>query len=168
MTVVRAMTPEDWPSVERIYADAIRGGEATFETDPPTWAEFDAHRIPRPRLVADEGGDVVGWVAASPASRRAAYDGVIDHSIYLRHEARGRGVGTRLLRAFIPASEDEGYWTIQSSVFPENRESLRLHGRFGFRVVGRRERVARSVLGPHAGQWRDALIIERRSMRVGC
>jgi phosphinothricin acetyltransferase len=168
MTAVREMTAADWPDVEAIFAAGIHGGEATFETRTPTWERFDAGKIPSPRLVAvTPSGEVIGWVAASPVSTREVYRGVIEHSVYVRPDLQGHGIGGTLLTAFIAAADAAGYWTIQSSIFPENTASLALHARAGFRVVGRRERIARSTLGPHAGQWRDTVLIERRSALNG-
>jgi len=158
------MDAADWPAVERIFAEGIAGGEATFESETPTWEAFDSGRLRTPRLVAvDAAGAVVGWVAASSVSSRAVYRGVVEHSVYVDGDTRGQGVGGALLEAFVAASDAAGIWTIQSSIFPENIASLRLHERAGFRVVGRRERIARSARGPHAGRWRDTLLIERRS-----
>jgi L-amino acid N-acyltransferase YncA len=162
---IRRMTAADWPAVERIFAEGIEAGNATFESATPTWEAFDASRIAAPRLVADDGGVVVGWVAASPVSSRAAYRGVIEHSVYVAPAEHGRGIGRALLDAFVAAAEDAGFWTIQSSVFPENAASLALHERAGFRVVGRREAIAQSTVGPYAGQWRDTILIERRRAR---
>ena len=167
--VVRGMSPADWPAVEAVYAEGIAEGEATFEATTPTWEAFDEGRLDVGRLVAVDPVDdtVVGWVAASRVSSRAAYAGVVEHSVYVSSRARGRSVGTLLLQAFLDASEAAGVWTVQSSVFPENRASVRLHESLGFRVIGRRERIARSVVGPRAGQWRDTLLVERRSDVVG-
>ena len=162
---VRRMTAADWLSVERIFAEGIDAGNATFESATPTWAAFDAGRVDEPRLVAVDAGEVVGWAAASPVSARAAYRGVIEHSVYVATSAQGRGVGRALLVAFVAAADDAGFWTIQSSVFPENTASLVLHERCGFRVVGRREAIAQSTVGPFAGQWRDTILIERRRAR---
>ncbi|WP_413354918.1 N-acetyltransferase family protein [Microbacterium sp. 1P06AB] len=168
MTRTRPMVGLDWPDVERILAAGIAEGEATFETSTPTWEAFDAGKVPDARLVAVDADDrVVGWVAASRVSARHVYRGVIEHSVYVDPADTGRGVGRALLDAFIDAAEAAGYWTIQSSVFPENQVSLRLHESAGFRIVGRRERIARSTLGPHAGHWRDTLLLERRSTRNG-
>lgn len=162
------MTAADWPQVETILAAGIAGGEATFETTTPTWASFDTGKVPEPRLVAVDADDaVVGWVAASRVSAREAYRGVIEHSVYVAPAGQGRGVGRALLDAFIDAADAAGYWTIQASIFPENAASLLLHERAGFRVVGRRERIARSTFGPRAGQWRDTVLIEHRSTRNG-
>jgi phosphinothricin acetyltransferase len=162
------MTEADWPQVEAIFAAGIAGGEATFETATPAWEQFDAAKVRDPRVVAlDDSGAVVGWAAASPVSARAVYRGVIEHSVYIDPVQQGRGIGRLVLAAFVDAAEAAGYWTIQSSIFPENTASLSLHRRAGFRVVGTRERIARSELGPHAGQWRDTVMVERRSTRNG-
>ncbi len=160
---IRSLRPEDWPVVERIFAEGIAAGNATFESATPTWEQFDSGRIRAPRLVAVDDDVVLGWAAASPVSSRAAYRGVIEHSVYVASRAQGRGVGRALLVAFIAAADDAGYWTIQSSIFPENAASLALHERAGFRVIGRREAIAQSTVGPYAGQWRDTILIERRS-----
>ncbi len=168
MIEIRPMTPGDWPAVEAIFAAGIAEGEATFETATPSWHDFDAGKIGDPRLVAvDDAGAVVGWAAASRVSARAAYRGVIEHSVYVDPARRGEGVGARLLEAFVERADAAGFWTIQSSVFPENEASLRLHEKNGFRVVGRRERIAQTLVGPRAGQWRDTVLIERRSTRNG-
>lgn len=156
---VRAMAQADWPAVEAIYAAGIAGGQATFETAPPTWPQFDSTRLPTPRLVSVDGGGMIrGWIAASPVSTRPVYRGVVEHSVYVDGAAAGTGIGRELLRAFITATEAAGIWTIQSGVFPENEASLRLHAAAGFRVVGTRER-----LGQLHGCWRDVTLIERRS-----
>ena len=166
MTVV-PLTREHWPEVERIYAAGIATGHATFESEPPTWEHFDAARLPGLRLVAVEAGRVVGWAAASAVSDRCVYAGVVEHSVYVDPEASGRGIGRVLLDALIDATEDAGIWTIQSGVFPENAASLALHRAAGFREVGVRERVGRMTSGPLAGRWRDVVLVERRSDRVG-
>lgn len=168
MTLVRALERTDWAAVEAIYREGIDGGNATFETETPTWDAFDRSKTRFGRLVAvDDTRAVVGWVAASPVSARPAYRGVVEHSVYVASHAHGRGIGGALLRAFIADAEMNGVWTIQSGVFPENVVSLRMHAALGFREVGRRERIARSLVGPWAGQWRDTVLIERRSAMNG-
>jgi phosphinothricin acetyltransferase len=158
------MSTPDWPEVEAIFAAGIAEGEATFETRTPSWDQFDAGKIEDLRLVAtDENGAITGWAAASAVSAREVYRGVIEHSVYVHPDARGHGIGAALLAALLGAADAAGFWTVQSSVFPENTASLRVHERAGFRIVGRRERIARSTFGPHAGQWRDTVLIERRS-----
>ncbi|MEO8261694.1 MAG: N-acetyltransferase family protein [Pseudolysinimonas sp.] len=167
LVTVRAMQLDDWPQVEAIYREGIDAGNATFESDPPTWEEFDAGKVPDARLVAVEGDRVVGWAAASPVSSRAAYRGVIEHSVYVTEAAQGRGVGRELLAAFLAAADAAGYWTVQSSIFPENQASIALHEKQGFRVVGQREGIALMTYGPHAGTWRDTVLVEWRSARNG-
>jgi L-amino acid N-acyltransferase YncA len=160
---LRAMTPADWPAVAEIYREGIATGHATFNTDAPTWEAWDKGHLAACRLVAVEGGDVLGWAALIPVSDRCVYAGVAEESVYVAATARGKGVGKALLAGLIAASEAEGIWTLQAGIFPENAASVALHERLGFRVVGRRERLGRMAGGP----WRDVLLLERRSGTVG-
>ena len=158
------MTDRHAQQVLAIYQAGIDEGDATFETAAPDWAEFTATRLLAHRFVAVEpagrtlDGAVLGWVAASPTSRRPAYQGVVEHSVYVHPAARGRKIGRLLLAALIESTEAAGIWTIQSGIFPENAASVALHEAAGFRIVGRRERLARQH-----GRWRDVLLMERRS-----
>lgn len=162
------LTEGDWPSVEAIYQAGIATGHATFEAEPPTWEQFDQTRLPNQRLIAlDAPRTVLGWAAAVAVSDRCVYAGVVEHSVYVHPDARGRGVGRRLLDALIESTEQAGIWTIQSGVFPENTASLSLHKAAGFRVVGTRERIGKMTYGPLEGQWRDVILLERRSPLVG-
>lgn len=162
MIATRPMTPGDRHAVEAIHREGIATGHATFEAEPPTWEAFDAGRLDLGRMVAVDGDRILGWAALSPVSSRPVYRGVVEHSLYVAADARGRGVGTALLAALIDAADAGGVWTIQSSVFPENTASLALHDRAGFRRVGTRERIALMTYGPAAGVWRDTILIERR------
>jgi L-amino acid N-acyltransferase YncA len=164
---VRPLLAEDWPRVESIYAAGIATGHATFEAAPPSWAAFDAARLPDQRLVAVEDGQVLGWAAASAVSDRCVYAGVVEHSVYVDPAAGGRGIGRLLLAALAASTERAGIWTIQSGIFPENAASLRVHEAAGFRAVGTRQRVGRMTYGPLAGTWRDVVLVERRSAVVG-
>ena len=155
---VRDLRPEDWAEVARIYAEGIATGNATFETDVPTWRAWDAAHLGEHRLVAEEGGRVVGWIALAPVSRRPCYAGVAEVSVYVSEGARGRGVGSELVAAVVERAERGDIWTLQTSVFPENEPSLALLRRFGFRTVGTRERIGRLH-----GVWRDTVLVERRS-----
>jgi L-amino acid N-acyltransferase YncA len=164
---VRAMEPADWTGVQRIYQEGIDTGHATFESFAPGWEHFDHSRFPGHRHVAASAdGTVRGWAAVSPVSTRPVYAGVVEHSVYVGADARGLGIGKVLLQALIDSTESEGVWTIQASVFPENEASLKLHLANGFAIVGRRQRIARMTHGPLNGQWRDTLLIERRSPSI--
>jgi L-amino acid N-acyltransferase YncA len=158
---VRPMTAADAAVVLAIYQTCLDGANASFETVAPTWSVFDAGRLPEHRYVAADGDAVLGWVAVSAVSTRAVYAGVVEHSVYVHPDARGRGIGRALLDALIASTEAAGIWTIQSAIFPENTASLALHRAAGFRAIGVREKVGR-----HAAQgnrWRDTILIERRS-----
>lgn len=160
---ITAMLPEHAADVLAIYQLGIDEGQATFETLAPSWEVFSAAKLPNHRHVAvDADGSVLGWVAASAVSTRCVYAGVVEHSVYVHPNARGRGVGRALLDALIASTEAAGIWTIESGIFPENAASLALHQRAGFRAVGVRER-----LGQHHGVWRDVVLIERRSTSIG-
>ncbi len=156
------MRPHDWEAVRVIYLEGIATGNSTFEQSAPDWHTWDQGHLPSCRLVARAGNEVVGWTALSPVSRRQVYAGVAEFSIYVAERARGRGIGAALLKALIEGSEREGIWMLQSGIFPENTASLELCRRFGFRVVGRRERV-----GNMNGRWRDVVLLERRSAIAG-
>lgn len=159
---VDPMREADWPAVADIYRQGIESGDATFETAVPSREAWDAAHLTAGRLVVREGDRVLGWAALSPVSERCAYGGVAEVSVYVDAAARGRGLGRRLLEALVEASEEAGIWTLQAGIFPENEPSLAIHRRCGFRVVGRRE-----WLGRLGGQWRDVILLERRSGRVG-
>jgi len=159
---VDPMRADDAGAVLAVYRQGIDTGDATFETAVPDWAAFDAARLPGHRFVARADGRILGWVACSPISTRAAYAGVVEHSVYVAPEARGRGVGRVLLDALIASTEAAGIWTVQSGVFPENTASLALHRAAGFRVVG-----VRSLIGHTDGRFRDVLLIERRAVGAG-
>lgn len=158
------MAPADADEVLAVYQAGLDTGQASFETTAPSWKAFDAAKLKDHRHVAADSatGTLLGWVAVSAVSSRPVYAGVVEHSVYVHPDHLRRGVGAALLAALIRSTEDAGIWTVQSSVFPENPASLRLHERAGFRVVGVRERVGR-----HHGQWRDTVLIERRSRVAG-
>jgi L-amino acid N-acyltransferase YncA len=158
---IEELLPDHWPGVARVYAEGISTGNATFETEVPSWEAWDAAHLAEHRIVALRAGEVVGWAAVSPVSDRCAYGGVVENSVYVAESARGQGIGERLLETLIAATEAEGIWTIQTGIFPENEGSIRLHERVGFEVVGRRKR-----LGKLNGEWRDVLLLERRSRAV--
>ncbi len=153
----------DWLRVREIYAEGIASGIATFEKDLPNKESWDvSHIIDEGRLVAKKGNLIVGWAALSPVSSRCVYKGVAEVSVYVGKTYRGDGVGKKLLDALIRASEEVGIWTLESSMFPENTASIRLHESCGFRKVGFRERI-----GELDGKWRDTILMERRSQSTG-
>ncbi|HET6380421.1 MAG TPA: GNAT family N-acetyltransferase [candidate division Zixibacteria bacterium] len=161
---IEPMTAGDWLAVRDIYAQGIATRTATFQTEVPAWPAWDAAHLPEPRLVARDAGSgrVLGWVALSPVSDRCAYQGVAEASIYVAADARGQGIGRRLLGELLAAADRAGIWTVQVGVMAENHPSLALAERCGFRRVGVRERI-----GKLDGRWHDVVLLERRSPVVG-
>ncbi|HEV8600063.1 MAG TPA: GNAT family N-acetyltransferase [Gemmatimonadales bacterium] len=157
-----ALREEHWEAVKAIYEEGLATGQASFETKPPDWKAWDDGHLAHSRVLACQAGNPVGWAALTPVSRRVVYAGVAEVSVYVTGHLRGRGVGRRLLLELIRQSELAGIWTLQASIFPENGASIRLHEACGFRLVGRRHRIAQ-----HHGVWRDTLLYERRSEVTG-
>jgi L-amino acid N-acyltransferase YncA/DNA-binding transcriptional ArsR family regulator len=155
---IRALQPADWADVRRIYAEGIATGNATFETVVPSCKTLESKWLPEHRWIAEVDGEVVGWAALTPVSSRECYSGVAENSLCVGDGYRGRGIGKALIRQQVVAADGAGLWTLQTSIFPENRASLALHHQAGFRTLGVRERIAQ-----HHGVWRDTVFIERRN-----
>jgi L-amino acid N-acyltransferase YncA len=159
---IREMLPEDYPSVSAIYQQGIETHNATFETAAPNWEAWNQKHSPFCRLLALENDVIIGFAALMPYSSRAVYEGVGVLSIYIHDNFQGRGVGRFLLKNLIEESEKQGIWMLQAGILPENKASIALHRKMGFRKVGYREKIAKMN-----GKWRDILLLERRSMIVG-
>ena len=156
------MEPKHWEPVRKIYEEGIATGNATFQTSSPSWEEWDKAHSAKPRLVAVDNNEVMGWAALTPVSGRCVYAGVGEVSVYVRAAARGKGIGKKLLLALIEESEKENFWTLQAGIFPENTTSLSIHKACGFRIIGTRERI-----GQINGVWRDTVLLEKRSPTTG-
>ena len=159
---VQKMKRADLGEVLRIYAEGIADGNATFEISAPGEGEWDKIHLPGCRLVARTDGEVIGWAALSPVSGRCLYSGVAEVSVYVTARARKKGVGKTLLAKLVKESEKAGIWTLEASMFPENKASVSLFKSCGFREVGYREK-----LGCLNGIWRDVILLERRSRNAG-
>lgn len=151
-----------WNEVRRIYEEGVATGNASFQTNAPEWEEWDKTHIQKCRLIALDNGKTVGWAALSAVSDRCVYGGVAEVSVYVSNIARGKGIGKELLRNLIESSELNRFWTLQAGIFPENKASIKIHEENGFRIIGTREKI-----GQMKGVWRDTLILERRSTKVG-
>ena len=154
--------PSHWEAVKIIYEEGIATGNATFQTSTPSWEEWDLAHTKNPRLIAVDNDRVLGWAAITPVSGRCVYAGVGEVSVYVSAEARGKGTGKKLLLALTEESEKENFWTLQAGIFPENKASLAIHAACGFRVIGTRIKI-----GQMNGIWRDTMLLERRSERIG-
>ena len=160
--MTRPMISEDWEAVASIYAEGIATGLATFEKQVPTFEVWDKAHLKWCRIVAVDKNIILGWAALSPVSGRCVYGGVAEVSVYVGQAYNHKGVGKVLMKELISQSEKNGFWTLQSGVFPENVGSIALHKKVGFRYIGTRERV-----GQLDGIWKDNLLFERRSKIVG-
>lgn len=159
----KELTKEYWSAVKDIYEEGIATGNATFQSSAPTWDEWNTSHVEKARIIAiDDNGEVLGWAALTPVSGRCVYAGVGEVSVYVSANARGKGVGRALLNELIRQSEENGFWTLTAGIFPENEASLKIHMNAGFKVLGIREKI-----GKMNGQWRDTVLLERRSAVVG-
>jgi L-amino acid N-acyltransferase YncA len=159
--MIRKMHPGDSQRVLEIYKMGLETRNSTFETAAPSWQEWDSKHLNHSRFVSEQDGIITGWAALAPFSTRDVYRGVAELSIYVAADFRGRGIGSALMEEIVISSETNGIWTLVSSVFPENESTLRLHKKFGFREIGRREKIAQLD-----GIWRDTVILERRSNKI--
>ena len=159
------MQSVDYPSVSRIFTQGIETGNATYDTSAAVWEDWDAKHLMHSRWVVKSVGDdsVLGWAALSPVSSRIVFSGVAELSIYVDTDYLGKGMGNVLMEAVVASSEENGIWMLQSGIFPENQASIGMHEKFGFRLVGRRERIGKMA----NGIWRDIVLLERRSLIVG-
>lgn len=156
------MLPQHWEAVRTIYEEGIATGNATFQTNAPGWQEWDNAHLKTCRIVAIENDEVSGWAALTPVSGRCVYAGVAEVSVYVAANARGKSIGSLLLKELINQSEQNGIWTLQSGIFPENKASISIHEKNGFRIIGFRERI-----GKMGNIWRDNISLERRSNKIG-
>lgn len=161
--IIDVMKPQHWDQIKEIYMEGIKTQNATFEKEVPSWEEWDKSHIPSCRIVAQKEDEIYGWAALSPVSNRCVYTGVAEISIYVSKKHQGKGVGTSLLNTLIKLSEENGFWTLQANIFPENKSSILLHKKCGFREVGIREKLGKM----EKGNWRDVVLMERRSTNVG-
>jgi phosphinothricin acetyltransferase len=161
--VFRELTASNWAQVKAIYEEGIGTGNATFQTSAPSWDEWDSSHVKNSRIIAlDDNDNILGWAALTPVSGRCVYAGVAEVSVYVSGKSQGKGVGKALLRELIWHSEGNGFWTLTAGIFPENIASLKIHQDAGFKVLGVRERI-----GKMNGVWRDTVLLERRSQKVG-
>ena len=162
MIKLEKMQPADWHFVKQIYEEGISTGNATFQTSAPEWDEWNSSHLEHSRVVAKEGDNILGWAALTPVSGRCVYAGVAEVSVYVSDKARGKGLGKQLLQKLIEESEANNLWTLQAGIFPENIPSIKIHEDCGFRIIGKRERI-----GMMNGIWRDTVLLEKRSNKVG-
>jgi phosphinothricin acetyltransferase len=160
--MIREMNYLDGPQVLEIYQMGLESGNATFETEVPSWKDWDSKHLQHSRFVFTENEKILGWIAITPVSARKVYAGVAELSVYIDKNFQGKGIGSALMERVIASSEEHGIWTLFSSVFPENMATLKLHQKFGFRIIGRREKISKLD-----ERWRDTILLERRSIVTG-
>ena len=156
---LREMLPNDEARVLEIFRQGVDSGIATLETEVPTAEAWSMEYFNDCRWVLEnESNEVVGWCALKPVSKREGFKGVAEVSIYFDNEYQGKGLGSILLKKIILDSEDHGFWTLQTNIFPENEIAIKSHQKNGFRIVGVRKKI-----GKLNGEWKDLVMMEKRS-----
>lgn len=158
---IEKLTYSHWREVAKIYRDGIATKQATFRKEVPNWDDWNISHHEHSRFVVDDNSKVIGWCALSPVSTRYEYRGVAEVSVYVSLQSIGKGVGSMLMKSLIKSSEENEIWTLYSSLFPENKASVKLHLKNGFRKIGIREKIALQD-----GVWRDTVLYERRSKKL--
>jgi len=156
--VIRQMTETDLTRVIEIFGQGIKDGNCTFTSEVPSEGDFDGSHLPFCRFVAESDGCVAGWIAISAVSRKPAYSGSVEVSLYVDRNFRGRGIGKALLLRLIECAPDFGVWSLLSVIFQVNSYSILLHERLGFRTIGFRERIAKDIFG----NWQNTVLMELR------
>jgi len=162
MITISTMLPQHCETVKTIYEEGIATGNATFQTSAPNWQQWDDAHVKNCRLVATENNKVLCRAALTPVSGRCVNAGVAEVSVYIAANTKGKNIGSLLLQELIHQSEQNGIWTLQSGISPENKASISLHKKNGFRIIGYRQRI-----GKMANTWRDNISLERRSNKIG-
>ena len=156
--MIREMNIKDWEQMKAIYLQGIETGVATFNTESPSYEEWNSEHIDSCRFVYVDGEKVVGWVALSPISSRCIYSGCAEMSVYIDNDFQGRGIGTELVKRLLREAQEQEYWSILSSVISINSASIALHKKCGFREIGYRERIAKDRFG----KWQNVTLFELR------
>jgi L-amino acid N-acyltransferase YncA len=157
--VIREMRKSDWKYMMNIYKQSLERGNVTFTSEMPTYEEWDASHINECRFVFEEDGVVLGYTMIAPTSKRDAYKGVVELSIFVDEAAFRHGIGTKLLTTLCEETEKRGYWTLFAAIFSTNTPSIELHKKCGFRMIGTRENIAKDRFG----EWQSTTIMERRN-----
>lgn len=159
MENIREMKENDWQEVSAIYLEGMKSNLARFEQKVPSYEQWSEEHLEKMRYVYTENDRVVGFIALMPISNRPVLSGVAEISIYIESNSQSRGIGSKLITYMIEQSESNGIWTLQSSIMRNNEKSINLHKKMGFRTIGFREKLAQDIFG----QWRDTVLMERRS-----
>lgn len=159
IVMIREMTKNDWDRVSAIYMQGILSGRSTFNTECPSYEEWDAGHIKECRYVYEKEGEVLGWISISPTSGRRVYRGCVEMSVYVDENYRGKGIGTKLIKKLISEAIDAGYWSIYSAIISINKASISVHKKCGFREIGYRERIAKDRFG----NWQNTTLMEYRA-----
>ena len=159
--LIRPFKPKDYPEVAKIYQAGIDTQIATFETEAPVFEAWDLRFCKACRLVAEVDHKIAGWAALSLVSKREVYRGVAEVTVYVAPQHQNKRIGLHLLKALIQASEQAGFWTLTAHIFPQNKASIHVHQKLGFKLLGIHEKIAQ-----RNGKWQDNALLERRSTKI--
>lgn len=156
----RLARPDDAEAIRDIYNREVTGSTVTFDLVPRTletqleWLE--AHAGAYPAIVVEHAGEVVGFGSLSPYRDRPAYSTSVEDSVYVRHDARGTGVGRVLLEELLRLADISGFHAVFARIVGGHEASINLHRACGFELVGVEREVGRKF-----GRWLDVALMER-------
>ena len=159
--MIRLATENDVPEILALYAPYIMNTTITFEYDVPCKKDFlqRFYSVTEqfPWLVWEENGEILGYTYATRPFPRAAYSWIAEPSVYLKPEAKGRGIGKKLYGALEEILVLQGYQTLYALITGENTASVAFHEKLGYRYLAEFPRC-----GFKFGRWLGVYWLEKR------
>ncbi|KNC06753.1 GNAT family N-acetyltransferase [Pseudomonas sp. RIT-PI-a] len=158
--MIRDATERDLPGICAIYNDAVLNTTAIWNEQPVDLANrqawFEARKAQNyPILVAEEHGEVSGYASFGDWRPFEGFRYSVEHSVYVRNDQRGKGLGARLMQVLIERARERGKYVMVAAIESGNQASIHLHERLGFVTTGQMPQV-----GIKFGRWLDLTFMQ--------